>query len=83
MQNSRLSQRLNKLISITDETARLLNHLRNLSNNIQNYDNAYGPDNVTNSSSIMHPLLKLKDLANNTHHEACSLMASINSTLEE
>tara|TARA_R110000787_G_scaffold286087_1_gene403290 strand:+ start:54 stop:317 length:264 start_codon:yes stop_codon:yes gene_type:complete len=81
--NSRLSQRLNKLISITDEIARLQRHLTNLDNNIQHYDRMYGPEDVTINSSIMHPLLQIQDVAQVTSTKLNNLATKINRTLEE
>jgi len=81
--NSRLSQRLNKLISITDEIARLQRHLTNLDNNIQHYDRMYGPEDVTVNSSIMHPLLQIQDVAQVTSTKLNNLATKINRTLEE
>jgi len=81
--NSRLSQRLNKLISITDEISRLLKHLTNLNNNIEHYDRMYGPEDVTTNSSIMHPLLQIQDVAQDTSTKFNDLATKINKTLEE
>lgn len=81
--NSRLSQRLNKLISITDEISRLLKHLTNLDNNIQYYDKVYGPEAVTSNSAIMHPLLQIQDVAQDTSTKLNNLVTKINRTLEE
>ena len=81
--NSRLSQRLNKLISITDEISRLLKHLTNLDNNIQYYDKVYGPEAVNSNSAIMHPLLQIQDVAQDTSTKLNNLVTKINRTLEE
>jgi len=43
----------------------------------------YGPEDVTTNSSIMHPLLQIQDVAQDTSTKFNDLATKINKTLEE